>query len=352
MKLKINFSDCLINKHLGEKDYLSFQHNHKFINYFFPEYIKYDILNNNNNVCIYSIYLDDNNKINKNNINILICIENAKHHTHYDHYNKYGEFNDEKIDIYFYNHIDKIIETKKYIAIPVIYTQINYFNLYYKNIQPSIYTPYNQKKFCLFVSNNDYLIHIKNKIKTFLKSIDECDSLEIYNKEIKNKSCYHSIEFLNVLNQYKFIFVCENSIEDGYITEKIFNCFFARCIPIYYGSKNINKYINENCFINMNDIENEDDSIIKNRILEISNNETIFNENINNINNGKCVNTYDDENYKERLKIFLKKISIEKNINLEENIKYNKIIIYIFIFIILFILIFGIIYYLIKKNKN
>ena len=35
----------------------------------------------------------------------------------------------------------------------------------------------------------------------------------------------------------------------GYITEKIFDCFIAGCVPIYWGANNIDKYIPNNCFI-------------------------------------------------------------------------------------------------------
>ncbi len=35
----------------------------------------------------------------------------------------------------------------------------------------------------------------------------------------------------------------------GYITEKIFDCFFAGTIPIYLGAPDIEKYIPKDCFI-------------------------------------------------------------------------------------------------------
>ena len=53
-----------------------------------------------------------------------------------------------------------------------------------------------------------------------------------------------------ILEQYKFAIAYEN-IRDipGYITEKIFDCFFSDCIPIYIGANNISSYIPENCYI-------------------------------------------------------------------------------------------------------
>jgi hypothetical protein len=53
-----------------------------------------------------------------------------------------------------------------------------------------------------------------------------------------------------VLEKYKFAICYENACgHSGYITEKIFDCFFAGCIPIYWGAENILNYIPNNTFI-------------------------------------------------------------------------------------------------------
>jgi hypothetical protein len=52
------------------------------------------------------------------------------------------------------------------------------------------------------------------------------------------------------LSQYKFSICYENARDiPGYITEKIFDCFFASCVPIYWGANNIEDYIPKDCFI-------------------------------------------------------------------------------------------------------
>jgi len=52
------------------------------------------------------------------------------------------------------------------------------------------------------------------------------------------------------LVKYKFAICYENARDiDGYITEKIFDCFFAGCIPVYWGAGNITEHIPDNCFI-------------------------------------------------------------------------------------------------------
>lgn len=55
---------------------------------------------------------------------------------------------------------------------------------------------------------------------------------------------------LDTLKRYRFS-ICYENVRDlpGYITEKIFDCFFAGCIPVYWGAANIDKYIPEDCFI-------------------------------------------------------------------------------------------------------
>ena len=55
-----------------------------------------------------------------------------------------------------------------------------------------------------------------------------------------------------ILRQYRFSYCFENSRDiSGYISEKIFDCFQAGCVPIYYGAPNITNYIPEDCFIDM-----------------------------------------------------------------------------------------------------
>lgn len=52
------------------------------------------------------------------------------------------------------------------------------------------------------------------------------------------------------LARYKFAICYENAKDiPGYITEKIFDCFFSGCVPIYWGAPNITVHIPSDCFI-------------------------------------------------------------------------------------------------------
>lgn len=54
---------------------------------------------------------------------------------------------------------------------------------------------------------------------------------------------------LPVLQQYRFCICYENAAFPGYITEKIFDCFFSGVVPIYWGAPNVLAHIPANCFI-------------------------------------------------------------------------------------------------------
>ena len=56
------------------------------------------------------------------------------------------------------------------------------------------------------------------------------------------------------LQRYKFSICYENAKDiPGYITEKIFDSFFAGCVPIYWGANNIQEKIPKECFIDKRD---------------------------------------------------------------------------------------------------
>ncbi|TSC88508.1 MAG: hypothetical protein G01um10147_4 [Microgenomates group bacterium Gr01-1014_7] len=70
-----------------------------------------------------------------------------------------------------------------------------------------------------------------------------------YKGEVGNK--------IELLSNFKFCICFENLTDiKGYITEKIFDCFKARCVPIYLGASNIEKYIPKGCFVDFRDFGN------------------------------------------------------------------------------------------------
>jgi len=58
------------------------------------------------------------------------------------------------------------------------------------------------------------------------------------------------------LKNCKFAICYENAKDiPGYITEKIFDCLFSGCVPVYWGANNITDYVPENCFIDKRKFE-------------------------------------------------------------------------------------------------
>ena len=52
-----------------------------------------------------------------------------------------------------------------------------------------------------------------------------------------------------MLAGYRFALVMENTRFDGYISEKLFDCFFARCIPVYSGAPDVAQLVPPPAFI-------------------------------------------------------------------------------------------------------
>ncbi len=55
----------------------------------------------------------------------------------------------------------------------------------------------------------------------------------------------------DTLAKYKFSLCFENSVLKGWITEKIFDCFFAGTIPVYWGAPDVTEQIPAGAFIDM-----------------------------------------------------------------------------------------------------
>lgn len=296
--------------------YFSMQDINKYIEYFFlfieDKVTCGNITNNtnnntNNNKQVKKIYVygiqDDDNLMKKNNINIMKCVENCNKWNFYHHYNKYSNYGNSKISIYLYNHIDYFVQTLNYIAIPMIYIQIDYFKKYYNSIKPSKFTSFKDKKFVLLVSFNQYKQWSSSLIDKLL-SIKHISDTSTDIKKIsclKNVSCYHATELLNIFNEYKFIICMENSLTNGYITEKLFNVFFARSVPIYFGSPDRYRYFNKDSFIDLN---SNKDEILK-KITFLSQNSELYDDYIK---QDKISSSFDNENYANKANDFIRKL--------------------------------------------
>ena len=81
---------------------------------------------------------------------------------------------------------------------------------------------------------------------------------EKYNKVLRGSVSRE--EKQQKLSLYKFAISYDSyTNQNGYISEKIFDCFMSKVVPIYLGANNVEKYIPRNCFINKNDYKSYDD---------------------------------------------------------------------------------------------
>ena len=259
-----------------------------FIEKFLPRDNSYCIVSENEpaDICCYGVGLKDEISLRDNELNVFISVENLEHwgdptkniygrqNEGYHFYKKYKHFDSKKTNIYIHN--DKSsITTPQYKCIPTIFFRLSYFERMEKKYRMSVPDfPFEQKRDILFISKN-HLNPNKNKFAQFcMDNKFTTDNISQYNNILKNTSCYHSSEILNVLSRYKFIAAFENSNTNEYITEKIFNVFFAKSIPIYDGAPNITEFINPHSFLKL-------DSNIWKKMIIIKNSKKIYEKIVN-----------------------------------------------------------------------
>ena len=112
-----------------------------------------------------------------------------------------------------------------------------------------------KNKFCCFVYSHD--VNFRNN---FCKKLSKYKIVDCGGKCLNNigGNVKDKIEFQE---KYKFCISFENSIRDGYTTEKILESYKANCIPIYYGSKSVSDDFNKETFIDRNDFNTDEELI-------------------------------------------------------------------------------------------
>lgn len=144
-----------------------------------------------------------------------------------------------------------------------------YFKFNYPVLHPMISdaVDFDSKKLCTLIAGNlnsshpNELYSERRRLIDFFETNHSSDfdlygkwwpaTYKTYKGAVDNKVSY--------LKYYKFGFAYENIKNiPGYITEKIFDCFQAGCIPVYLGASNVSSYIPKNCFVDRNDFESNE----------------------------------------------------------------------------------------------
>lgn len=126
---------------------------------------------------------------------------------------------------------------------------LDLYGTYWSNILPPI------------LSGNKIINH-------FRLIISKLFPLNIINSLYYKRKTPSKVESKNIVySNYNYVLCIENTIINGYISEKIFDAMMCGCVPIYLGDPCIEEYIPENCFFNLNNVSdlniNKIDQIIK-----------------------------------------------------------------------------------------
>lgn len=148
---------------------------------------------------------------------------------------------------------------------------VKYFKLYYAVYNPMIkdIVDYENKHLCTMICGNGSSSHPnqlygeRRKVIAYFEAQNN-DDFHFYGKSWPN-NVYRTYKGpvhkkVDVLKNYRFSFCYENiKGERGYVTEKIFDCFRAGTVPIYWGAPNVSDYIPKNCFIAREDFSSLDE---------------------------------------------------------------------------------------------
>jgi hypothetical protein len=166
------------------------------------------------------------------------------------------------------------------VRIPLWYYYIDWFNKgSYNNPDylipidyldnPNEFSNVKKDKFCSAVFSNpvDTRVNMINIINSY-KQVD------CYGKPHLLKLQDGERYKMDIISKYKFSVCFENSLYDGYYTEKLLHAKIAGNIPIYYSDKNYIKDFNPDSCLNLIDFENMEHLLEK--IKEIDANDMIY----------------------------------------------------------------------------
>ncbi len=179
--------------------------------------------------------------LNKSNYKIFYTIENV--HVKLSPWIKYEDLllNNKRIDLSLgFDYIDH----EQYLRFPYwlmtlfsandnldsIKQKCNRINSSYLNNQK-------RTKFCSFISREDYF----GDRKYFVEQVSKVSSVNCPGNFMHNDDDLKILfgdNKLEYLKDFKFNLCPENSNNNGYVTEKIFDSISSGCIPIYWGSEN------------------------------------------------------------------------------------------------------------------
>jgi alpha(1,3/1,4) fucosyltransferase len=146
---------------------------------------------------------------------------------------------------------------------------VRFFKFYYPVRVPRIaeIVPYEERQFLTLIASRlsskhpNELYSEREKLIRFFETRPDVE-FDLYGRnwaKRKFRTWKGAIpDKMAVLKNYRFAIAYENSTESGYVTEKIWDCFAAGVVPVYWGAPNIEKYVPSDCFIDRRKFENDE----------------------------------------------------------------------------------------------
>lgn len=151
---------------------------------------------------------------------------------------------------------DDLIDKETFIKFNYIVDFFNYMN----------HVPFENKKLLTNISGNKKSNHKDELYSKRLDVINYFETLEQedfefwgsgWDKKIYKNYRGTASSKIDVYKNFKYAICFENQRKlNGYITEKILDCFVCGIVPIYWGAENIEQYVPKECYIDYRDYEN------------------------------------------------------------------------------------------------
>lgn len=128
------------------------------------------------------------------------------------------------------------------------------------------------RKFCNFIYSNEFAGNGAFLRKEFCRKLMaykrvDCPGMVLHNMDSDAIPSRWGTDWyrgkIAFLKDYKFTIAFENSLMDGYTTEKLVQPFMAGSIPIYYGNPRVTEEFNPEAFIDCNKFDNDFDAVIE-----------------------------------------------------------------------------------------
>jgi hypothetical protein len=169
-----------------------------------------------------------------------------------------------------FDHIDDNLHYRLPLYIHEINSLVNEQGFWEPNKLPP---PKEKKDFASFVVSNPNSPK-RNQLYQLISSYKKVDSGGPLFNNIGHVLGRPTREKIDFLETRKFHLAFENSSYAGYVTEKILHAFYARTVPVYWGSPTLEMDFNPEAVINWHDYK-DDDKFLK-RIIEVDNNDELY----------------------------------------------------------------------------